>query len=96
MPRVQTSILPLTGVLIRVSIAVKRHHGQGNCYKGKCSTLAGLQFQRFSPLSHGKRHEIMQADMMLEKELRVLDLSQEETDFQRQLGRGSHSILDGA
>ena len=32
-------------------IAVKRHHDQGNSYKGKHLTGAGLQFQRFSPLS---------------------------------------------
>ena len=32
-------------------VAVKRHHDQGNCYKGKHLIGAGLQFQRFSPLS---------------------------------------------
>ena len=37
-------------VLVRVFIAVKRHHDQGNTYKGKQLIGAGLQFQRFSPL----------------------------------------------
>jgi hypothetical protein len=34
-----------------VSVAVKRHHYHGNSYKGKHLIGAGLQFQRFSPLS---------------------------------------------
>ena len=38
-------------VLVRVSIAVKRHHDHGNSYKGKHFIGAGLWFQRFSPLS---------------------------------------------
>ena len=40
-----------TVVLVRVSIAVKRHHDHGNSYKGKHLIGSGLQFQRFSPLS---------------------------------------------
>jgi hypothetical protein len=32
-------------------IAVKRHHDQGNSYKGKHLVRDGLQFQRFSSLS---------------------------------------------
>jgi hypothetical protein len=32
-------------------MAVKRHHDQGNSYKGKHLIGAGLQFQSFSPLS---------------------------------------------
>jgi hypothetical protein len=36
---------------LRVSIAVKRHHDQGNSYKGQHLIEAGLQFHRFSPLS---------------------------------------------
>jgi hypothetical protein len=35
----------------RVSIAVKRHHDQNNSYKDKHLIGAGLEFQRFSPLS---------------------------------------------
>jgi hypothetical protein len=32
-------------------ITVKRHHDQGNSYKGEHLIGAGLQFQRFNPLS---------------------------------------------
>jgi hypothetical protein len=38
-------------VLVRVSIAVKRHHAQGISYKGKYLVSAGLQIQVFSPLT---------------------------------------------
>jgi hypothetical protein len=38
-------------VLVRISIAMKRHHDQDNSYKGKDLFGAGLQFQRFNPLS---------------------------------------------
>jgi hypothetical protein len=40
--------------LVRVSIAVKRHHEQGNSYKQQHLIGAGLQVQRFSPLSSWK------------------------------------------
>ena len=36
---------------LRVSVAGKRHHDQGNAYKGQHLTEAGLQVQGFSPLS---------------------------------------------
>jgi len=39
------------GVLVRASIAVKRQQEQENSYKGKHLIGAGLQSQRFSPLS---------------------------------------------
>ena len=42
--------LKIYTVLVRVSIAVKRHHDQGNSYKRKHLIGAGLEFQRFSPL----------------------------------------------
>ena len=53
---------------------MKRHHDQDNLYKGKHLIGAGLQFQSFSPLSSWKKHGSMQADMVLEKEPRVLHL----------------------
>ena len=56
-------IIKIYVVLVRVSIVVKRHHDQGNSYKGKHLVGAGLQFQRFRPLSswweawqHAGRH----------------------------------------
>jgi hypothetical protein len=39
------------GFLVRVSIAVSRHHDQGNSYKEHHLIRADLQLQRFSPLS---------------------------------------------
>jgi hypothetical protein len=55
----------VASVLVRVSIAVKRHHDHGNSYKKKKHLVgAGLQFQRFSSLSswqeawwHTGRHD---------------------------------------
>jgi hypothetical protein len=47
-------------VLVKVSIAVNRHRDQGNSYKGQHLIGAGLQVQRFSPLSswqHLGRHD---------------------------------------
>ena len=38
-------------VLVRVSAVVKRHHDQGNSYKRPYLVGAGLQVQRFDPLS---------------------------------------------
>jgi hypothetical protein len=53
---------------------MKRHHDQDNSYKGKHSVGAGLQFQRFIHYHHGRKHGSIQADIVLEKELRVLHL----------------------
>jgi hypothetical protein len=52
---------------------VKRHHDQCNSYKGQYLIGAGLQIQRFCPLSSRWEHGSIQADMVLE-ELRVLYL----------------------
>jgi hypothetical protein len=53
--------------------AMNRHHDQGNCYKGQHLTGAGLQVQRFSPLSSRQEHGSVQAGMM-QAELRVVHL----------------------
>jgi hypothetical protein len=53
-------------------IAVNRHHDQGNSYKGQHLIRAGLQVQRFSPLSR-QEHSSIQPGIVLE-ELRVLYL----------------------
>ena len=47
-------------VLVRVSIAEKRHHDQGNSYKGQHLIGAGLQVQGFSPLSSRWEHGSIQ------------------------------------
>jgi hypothetical protein len=49
----------LVFALVRVSIAMKRHHDHSNSYKGKQLIRAGFQFQRFSLLlswQHADRH----------------------------------------
>jgi len=38
-------------VLVRVVISVKKYRVTSNSYKGRHFTGAGIQFQRFSPLS---------------------------------------------
>ena len=66
-------------VLVRVSVAVKRHNDLGNSYKGK--HLLGLAYSSEveSIVIIGGKHGNMQADMVLEKELRVLHLDQQAT-----------------
>jgi hypothetical protein len=53
---------------------VKRHHDQGNSYKGQHLIGAALQFQRFVHYCHGREHDSLHPDMVLEKKLRVLHL----------------------
>lgn len=50
---------------VRVSVAVERHHDHSNSWKGKRLIGAGL-------VHHGRKHAHggMQADMVLEKELK--------------------------
>jgi hypothetical protein len=77
-------------VLVRVSTVIKRHHDQGNFYKG-----TSLQIQRFSPLSSRQEHGSIQAGMVQE-ELRVLHLHLKETRSRLshgQLGGGTPSLL---
>jgi hypothetical protein len=59
--------------LLRFSIAVNRHHNQGNSYKGQHLIGAGLQVLRFSPLSSRWEHGSIKAGMLQEM-LRVLHL----------------------
>jgi hypothetical protein len=79
---------------LRVSIAVKKHHYQGNSYKGQHLVGTGLQVQRFSPLSSRPEHDRVQAGMVLE-EVRVLHLDpkvvRRETVSSRQPGEASQS-----
>jgi hypothetical protein len=63
----------IVGVLVRVSIVVKRSFDQGKTYKGQHLIGASLQVQRFSVLSSNQKHGSIQAVMMLE-ELSVLYL----------------------
>ena len=52
---------------MRVAIAVKRHHGHANSYKGPA-----YKFKSVVHSQHDRKHGSAQADMVLEKELRVL------------------------
>jgi hypothetical protein len=61
----------MAGVIVRVSIAVKRPCNQSNSYKGQHLIGAGLQVQRFSPLSSRQEHSNVRAKVGLE-ELKVL------------------------
>ena len=61
------------GVLVRVSVAVKRHHNHGNSYKGKYLIgVAHLQFRALVHYHHGRNQGSLQEDMVLESELSVL------------------------
>ena len=66
-------------VLFGVLFPSKKHHDQSNSYKGKHLVGAGLQFRGSVHYYHGGKHGIMQADVVLEKELRVLHLDSKET-----------------
>ena len=50
------SLSKLLGVLVRVSIAVKRHQDHSNSYKGKHLTGAGLQFRGLVNYHHDRKH----------------------------------------
>ena len=82
--------MPFPDVLVRVSIAVRRHHDQGNFYKGH-SIEAGLQVQRFSPIS--SRQETWQYPdrhgMVWEKLRVLLYLALKANRGRLELGRGS-------
>jgi len=45
-------------VLVRISIAVKRHYNHNNSYKGKPLTDAGLHFRGLVQTSHIGRHGV--------------------------------------
>lgn len=67
-------INPRVTVLIRVSIAMRRHHYHSNSYKGMTFNRGGLHFQMICPLHHAG-HGGMQADVVLEKKPSVCNLS---------------------
>jgi hypothetical protein len=58
----------------RVSTAVKRHLDHRNSYKEKHLTGAIYNFRGLVHFHHGRKHGGTQADIVLEKELRVLYL----------------------
>jgi hypothetical protein len=62
------------GPVLEFSIPVKRHHDYDNSYKGKHLIGTGLQLRGSVHYLHHRKHGSMQADMVLEKELRFLHL----------------------
>jgi hypothetical protein len=69
---------------------VNRHHDQSNSYKELHLIGAGLQVQRFSPLSSTREHGSIQAGTVQE-ELRILHLVPKTARrilVSRQLGQG--------
>jgi hypothetical protein len=69
-------------VLIRVSIAVKRHLHHSSSCKERHLIRTGLQFRGLVHCCYRGKHGGMQADMILEKELRIhiwIGRQQEET-----------------
>jgi hypothetical protein len=59
---------------LRVTIAGKRHHDHGNSSKGKHLIGSGLQFRGLVHYCLGREHGGIRADVVLERELRVLYL----------------------
>ena len=53
---------------------MNRVHDNSNCYKGKYLIGDGLQFSGLVHHQHGGKHGSTKADMVLEKELKVLHL----------------------
>jgi hypothetical protein len=74
----------MLGVCLRISTAIKRRHDQGNSQKEQYLIGAGLQFQRFSPLSSWLE------SMAASRQMRVLHLdlkaARKRLDFCRQPG----------
>lgn len=52
--------------LIQCSSAIKKHHDHGNSYKVKYLIGAGLEFIGLIHSHHSRKHDLVQADMMLE------------------------------
>ena len=83
--------MPFLAVLVRISIAVNRHHDQDSSYRGQHLIGADLWVQRFNPLSSRWEHGSVQADLGLE-EPKVLHLDPKADRRRmafRQLGGGS-------
>lgn len=57
----------MPSVLVMVSITVKRHHDQSSSYKGKHSIGDGLQFKNLLQDHDDRKHDRVQADIVLER-----------------------------
>jgi len=54
--------------------AVKRHRDYFNSYKGKPLIGADVEFRGLVYYHHGGKHDNVQADVVLQKELKVLQM----------------------
>ena len=59
---------------LRVSIAVKKHHDHSNTHKENVQLRLAYSFRGLIYYHHGGKHGSMHADMVLDKEMRVLYL----------------------
>ena len=66
-------------VLVRVSVAVKRHHDHDNSYKGKHFIGETYKLRGIVHYLHGEKQGGLWADMVLEKALRFLHLDRRAT-----------------
>lgn len=72
-------------VLVKVSIVVKRHNGHRKSHKEKRVIGADSQFQGFSHYYHGGKLGSVQADIVLEKDQRLLHVDR------KALGNNCHA-----
>ena len=75
-------------VLVSVSKAMKKHHVHSNSYEGKHLTGAGLQFRVLVHCHPGRTHGGMQADRVLERYLKVLQLNPQTAGREMDTGIG--------
>jgi hypothetical protein len=54
----------ISHVLVRISIAVKRNHDQGDSYKGHCLIGAAYRFKGSVHYHHGRKHSSVQANVL--------------------------------
>jgi hypothetical protein len=57
---------------LRAFISVKRYHDHNNFYKENIYLGLAYSFRGLVHYHHGRKHGTVQADMVLEKQLRVL------------------------
>ena len=55
--------------MVKVSIAVKNHYDQGNSYKENISLWLAYSFRALVHYHNGGKHDRVQEDLVLKKEL---------------------------
>lgn len=85
---VGAGVLIVRAVLVRVSMAVKRHHDHSNSYRGKHLIGTGLKFRGLAHCHQGGKHGDTQEDMVLEMQLGVLHLDRQAARRESDTGAG--------